>query len=178
MARSGCTERVVAAWSSVLESLSPPCRSGGGRPPAFDRAQIDRMLGDGSLSGAAIDQAGRLLAVEGLSWEGLDEFNALRRELCAMDVRFGELGAGVFESLDRQAVIDDHRIVTEAEIDSAGAAAPARTRAAIRGRWVDKLAGQHDRYVCDWNGIFGAGVRLDLSDPFAATGKWENAREP
>jgi proteasome accessory factor A len=172
IARRGFREPVVAAWSDALERLSPLRRPDGSRALFINRAEIEKALSERLLPQAALDDAGRLLGEHGLSWGGLEEFNMLRRELCAIDVQFGELGAGIFETLDRQGVLPDHRVVTEAEIQGADSNAPVGSRAAVRARWVETLADQRERYACDWTCISGEGRRLDLSDPFATTETW------
>ena len=176
IARSGFTEPEIATWSDVLERLSRPAPADCERVLHLDRARIELLRDTGALTGADLAAAERTLAAHGLSWRSVDEFNALRRALCAIDVRFGELGHGIFESLDRLGEIPDHRVVTEVEIDAAARRAPAATRAAARGYWVEQLAGRRRRYTCDWNGIAGARLRLDLGDPFATKGKWARTR--
>jgi hypothetical protein len=147
------------------------------QPVSLDR-QIDFLHAHGYLSTDVIRKARRLLAEQGLSWSGLDEFIELRRELCAIDVWFGELTTGIFESLDQKGVIPDHRVVTETEIRSASVEAPLGTRAAVRARWIEHLSDRRDRYVCGWSGISGEYAQLNLSDPFATEARWERAAAP
>jgi proteasome accessory factor A len=176
IARCGFTEPMICGWSEALERIARQRPAHCAQPLHVDQAQIERLRGTGVLSRVELDEAGRVLAQQGLSWQGLDEFNALRRRLCAIDVRFGELAEGIFESLDRHGVIPEHRVVTEAEIAAAAAEAPAGSRAAVRGRWIGELAKRRDHYTCDWSGISGRDLRLDLSDPFETKGTWRKAR--
>lgn len=173
IARRGFTEPMISAWSDALERLSRPVPPECETALHMDQATINDLCGKGVLSSADVDEAGRMLAAQGLSWQGLDKFNALRRQLCAIDMRFGELGAGIFESLDRQGVIPDHRVVTEAQISAAAAEPPERTRAHLRGQWVKRLSSDRERYRCSWEGIRGATTFLDLGNPFATEADWQ-----
>lgn len=170
------TQPVIAAWSDALERLSRRLPPGSAKPSQLHWTEIERLHGKGILSGNDVEDAGRMLGRYGLSWRGLDAFNALRRQLCAIDVRFGELGSGIFDSLDRQGVIPEHRMVTEADVAVAAHDAPAGSRAAARAHWIAKLARQRQRYTCGWSGITGKDLHLDLSDPFASKGNWQKVR--
>jgi hypothetical protein len=113
-----------------------------------------------------------------LRWEGVRPFLTLRRELCELDLRFGQLGTGIFATLDRQGVLA-HRLSGIDRIDQAVTTPPTGSRATLRGEWVQRLAGEQGRYVCDWQGIVDEqhGRGLDLSDPFATDGQWHSAPE-
>jgi hypothetical protein len=176
MERRGFTQDAVDGWSDVLERISPPRLPSRDQPTAVDRARIKSLRRKGEPHRAALAEAGRLLADRRLSWKQLDEFNALRLQLCALDVQFGELGNGIFESLDRQSVISDHRVVTEQMIGDAADRAPAGSRAALRGRWIKKLARSQERFQCSWSFISGVDRHLPMSDPFATRGRF--ARVP
>jgi proteasome accessory factor A len=180
MGRHGFTETAVDAWSDVLERISPP------QLPSrdsllVDYARIRCFRRKRELHRAALAEAGRL-ADRGLSSKQLESFNALRLQLCALDVRFGELGSGIFESLDRQSVIPDHRVVTDRMICDAEDQAPAGSRAALRGRWIKKLSRSQERFHCSWSRISGVERQLDMSDPFATKGRFarvpQAARDP
>lgn len=177
VARRGFTERSISAWSLALEKLSRPAPPECGQALNLDQARIDLLRSKGILCSADLDEAGRVLEAHGLSWQGLDEFAALRRQLCAIDMRFGELDGGIFDSLDRQGVIPAHRMLSDAQISAAAAGAPIGSRAAVRGHWIERLAHLHGNFQCDWSGIFGAGEHLDLRDPFATAGRWQRTRQ-
>jgi proteasome accessory factor A len=178
--RRGLSEPQVSAWSNAVERLyrNVPVQADGDAPIELDHAHIERVRTQGLLGDAELAFASRLLELRGLSWAGLDAFNDLRRHLCAIDVRFGALGEGLFDALDRQGMIPDHRMVTEAEIAAAMDEPPCGSRAFARGRWVRRLAGRRgQRYVCNWQGIGGARLHLDLGDPFARDGTWQRRRK-
>ena len=48
------------------------------------------------------EAAGVALVAHGIDGKGLRAFNALRQRLFAIDVRFGQVDSGLFDSLDRQ----------------------------------------------------------------------------
>jgi proteasome accessory factor A len=99
------------------------------------------------------------------------------QELCEIDTRFGQVGAGgVFEALDRAGVLR-HRVDGVDNIEHAMTHPPATGRARIRGECVRRFAGERSRYSCGWVSIHDRerGLVLDLSDPFAATETWKSA---
>jgi proteasome accessory factor A len=169
--RSGRSRSGVEARSDAIEqAYDKICRAGLALDPwQLSRASIERLCRDDMLPAGALTTAERALAKAGLSWRELDELNDLRRKLCAIDLRFGALDSGVFDSLDREGLIPEHRVVSEAQIETAAADAPAATRAAARGRWVGRFAGRAG-YRCDWNCVIGPEARLDLNDPFSSQG--------
>ncbi|HEV8599738.1 MAG TPA: proteasome accessory factor PafA2 family protein, partial [Gemmatimonadales bacterium] len=104
-----------------------------------------------------------LLASEGLQWADLREFVRLRRELFEAEFRFGQLGTGIFEQLDRSGVLT-HRVGGPAPRLPALGQAPAG-RARVRGEWIRRLSARGDtrRYRCDWSQLCDelTGRRLD-----------------
>jgi hypothetical protein len=115
---------------------------------------------------------------KGLTWDGVRSFLALRRELCELDLRFGQLGTGIFATLDQQGILT-HRLSGIDNIEQAVINPPVGGRAKLRGTWVQRLAGNRTRYVCDWQGVWDEqeGRVLDLSDPFATEEQWRDDRE-
>lgn len=172
IARAGFTQETISLWSSIVERLLPTTAAACSSPATLDRARIAALQAAGRIAQENVDAAERDLAANGLRWSQLDDFNALRNRLCAIDVRFGELGGGIFETLDRKGAIPQHRVLTETEIGDAADDPPSASRAAVRGRWVRKLATDKDRYKCYWEGICSAELVLDLTDPFEANGSW------
>jgi proteasome accessory factor A len=174
IARRGYTEAAVGAWSEAVErvwnSTRAHCDAPG--PPLVDAARIDTLRRHSLIGDAELAAATRVLEAQGQHWRDLDAFNDLRHRLCALDVHFGVLGSGIFDTLDRAGVIAEHRVVSEAMIEQAAEHPPPGSRAAARGHWVRRLAGRRRRYVCDWRGIRGLLMHLDLSDPFATEGRW------
>lgn len=101
-------------------------------------------------------------------------FARLRAELLELDLRFGELGPrGIFTALDAGGVIA-HRLLPPSEPGTAVEKPPALGRARLRGRMVRQLAGQGQRYVCDWGALYDRQARrvFDLSVPFAEAAEW------
>ena len=179
IALCGFTPETVAAWTDALERLLQPKTPALAwllPPSRVDAAEIDALRARGFVKQTDVDEAERFLAGHELSWQGLGDFIALRRQLCATDMRFGEVGSGIFDSLDRQGLVPDQRVVSDGQIATAATDPPNGTRAAARAHWVRKLANRNDRYICDWSGILGKGVRLALDDPFATRGQWVRQR--
>lgn len=98
----------------------------------------------------------------------LADFNTLRGELYETDIRFGQLGDGVFRRLDEAGVLA-HRIQGVGDVADAFDKGPEGTRAALRSHWIRKLAGKPG-FVCTWDQIVNTvdGSRLDMPDPFDA----------
>ncbi|HVS03944.1 MAG TPA: proteasome accessory factor PafA2 family protein [Thermoanaerobaculia bacterium] len=151
-----------------------------GRPLCRIWAQVLDRLGEGPQRVERTVDWGIKLALfrrrcpRTAEWEWLTHAcvpRELRTQLLEIDVRFGQLGGGVFDVLDRQGVLD-HRVVPDAAVERAGRRPPAGTRARQRGYFVERLAGRPMGH-CDWTGIWnGLGdLVIDLQDPFAgATG--------
>jgi proteasome accessory factor A len=100
----------------------------------------------------------------------------LRAELCEIDIRFGQLGPqGVFDSLDRQGVLD-HRISSDEEIAVAMDTPPTFGRGRVRGEQIKRLRSQKRKGICDWARIVDSSRNriLDLGDPFQSdTPSWK-----
>ncbi len=110
--------------------------------------------------------------------QGLQQFLALRRELCEIDTRFGQLGTdGVFAAMDRAGVLN-HRIVDDTEIEGAMETAPRSGRGRLRGERIRQLAAHRKRYACHWQRIVDheRNQLLDFSDPFAEAANWSQLR--
>lgn len=178
IARRGYTQPMIDAWSEAIERIWRYVWPNGAvdAPVQLNPVQIDRLQQQSLLGEAELATATRILQAQGLSWQDLDGFNALRRQLCVIDVRFGAMGDGIFDSLDRQGLIAGHRMVSGSEIDAAAHEPPPASRAAERGRWIERLAGRRRPYQCDWNAITGRRLWFDLSDPFATEGTWTRSR--
>jgi hypothetical protein len=103
----------------------------------------------------------------------IDSLKRRRDRMFEIDMRFGQVGgAGIFDALDREGVLD-HRIVEEAEIVRAMTHAPERSRARLRGEVVRRLAGSAGAQ-CGWQRIVDAKEKrlLDLSNPFENQEMW------
>ncbi len=106
-------------------------------------------------------------------WES---HTALRAELCEINIRFGQLGPlGIFDSLDRQGVLD-HRISSDEEIAVAMDAPPTAGRGRVRGEQIKLLKSQRRKGICDWARIVDSSRNrvLELGDPFISeTPSWK-----
>jgi proteasome accessory factor A len=131
---------------------------------------------------AIADEVGRLtpaLAAQGLSWDGLDAVIRLRRELFAVETRFGQIDSeGIFASLEAAGVLDHHMPGVD-NIQEAMTDPPEGSRARLRGLWVKRLNGRGAHCRCDWRGVwdFEQNRFLDLSHPLAADETWQNLAE-
>jgi proteasome accessory factor A len=178
LASSGFAQEAVDSWSDVLEELNGYWLATGERDVTMDAKKIGELRASCRGNWIIVDQAGVALAARGLEWDGLDAFNALRRRLCEIDVRFGLVNDGIFDALDRHGMLPAHRVVSDEDIGTAAELAPAETRANLRAHWVRRLASDPARYVCSWEGIRGNKNYLDLGDPFATEGKWKATNVP
>jgi proteasome accessory factor A len=175
LGRCGFDWSSIAAWSDALEALKARLHVAH-RPIAIDRARIDRLVAEHPESVGLVDEVRRALGARGLDWAELDSFDSLRRLLCAIDTRFGGVGSGIFDTLDRRGAIPDHRVVSEGDIAAAADTAPPGTRAAVRASWIKRLHAERGQYVCGWEAIRGEQDLLDLSDPFATEGAWRKEK--
>ena len=108
----------------------------------------------------------------------LQELLEIRRELCVLDLRFGQLGeAGIFNQLDAAGLIDHH--VPGVDVERATKEAPRDTRAAARSRAIQELRAEPERARksrVSWNAVYDGhqGLQIRLRDPFQTTAVWEN----
>ena len=139
---------------------------------------VEFVCGPGSSIADEVKRLTPFLREKGLTWEGVRSFLTLRRELYELDMRFGQLGTGIFATLDREDVLT-HRLSAIDNIEQAVITPPAGGRARLRGAWVRRLASNRARYVCDWQGVWDGqeGRVLDLSDPFATEEQWRDDHE-
>jgi hypothetical protein len=111
----------------------------------------------------------------GLDWGQFEEVEQLRKELIALDTRFGLLTSdGLFETLDQQGQLD-HRLVDEQSIVRAMHVPPAGSQRAIcRGTLVHQLAHCANRYVADWDRIEDTQLdrSVDMLDELVCDDSW------
>ncbi|HYB61525.1 MAG TPA: proteasome accessory factor PafA2 family protein [Methylomirabilota bacterium] len=92
-----------------------------------------------------------------------------------LDVRFGILGEGIFDMLDRQGVLQ-HRMLEVESIEQAMMEAPPGTRARLRSQAIKEMAGRREG-ACAWEFVFdGERGVLDLGDPRAQSAEWRKPR--
>lgn len=90
----------------------------------------------------------------------------VRSELRELDVRFSQLGANVFSSMEDAGLLE-HTVpeITTERILSAVKQPPDSGRARVRGEMIKTLK-PRSKYRCDWYGIWSEdGTWLDLTDP-------------
>lgn len=120
-----------------------------------------------------VDELKRKLRHSERSLNDLGRVLDLRDELFEIDTRFGQLGDGIFNSLDDAGVLD-HRVEGVGDVAPAMSSPPSIGRAVLRGQLVRDLATEGG-YACDWDsvwGIAGDQRRVPLDDPFATEIRW------
>lgn len=116
-----------------------------------------------------------LFQSQGIRWDDLWKFLSVKKTLCEIDTRFGQLGPkGIFQSLDEAGVLN-HKVTGIDNIQHAMAEPPAMGRAHVRGKAIQRLAGSGNSR-CDWQVIVNYGDEqvLDLSDPFTREESWRS----
>ena len=170
----------IPVWNEVVSRLGicrgqTSARRDGENPVrGLSTSYATRHLKEAGPPSRELKLLSKILDSHGLQWEQLDDFLALRYELCELDMRFGELGQnGIFESLDSAGVLD-HELVDADSCRRAQTEPPSAGRARIRGEAVSRLSSREAEvpYLCSWTAITGAGEILDLGDPFAQSETW------
>jgi hypothetical protein len=174
--RRGMDWDSVESWSHVGEKLARVLGKG-----PFMQANVPRelILGADSPTLRLAKRLTHFLRVRGLVWDGLNPFLRLRNEICALDARFGQLGErGIFTALDEAGALD-HRVPGVDNVEDAMENPPAFGRPRLRGELVRSLAGEPNRYMCDWSTIWDCTQPrfLSMSDPFATTAEWTACEE-
>ena len=148
---------VCACWESTLDGLASNPESMAGVLDWPTRLGLFRTYAE----------------QEGYNWRNLsaaaDESQAdIRARLFEFDVRLGDIAEdGLFATISKGLEYGES-IVSEQEIEVALRQPPAKSRAALRGAWIDRLGVRRDRLVCDWNRIYDRVLerRLAFDDPF------------
>jgi pup-ligase protein len=113
------------------------------------------------------------LESRGLAWADVLNLFENRKSLFAIDMRFGLGPEGIFNTLDRDGVLN-HRLKGIGDIEAAMTDPPASGRARVRGEVIRRLSGIPD-VRCDWQRIVQYGKErrvLDLNDPFSKEEVW------
>ncbi len=136
------------------------------------RPSLDILLGPASPVLGTVARLNEELVRRNLRWPDLKLHNSEALRIAEIDTRFGILGDGIFDQLDRQGLLN-HRVIGEDPIDRAASLPPAGTRAELRGNVVRRLAGKPD-VVCTWTGVLDRANKkfLDLHDPWQRTETW------
>lgn len=162
----------LSHWTHVHASLRAALTAA-----AYDEKaiSIDSVLGSNSPIRREVEQLNPYLRDHKLSWDDLNKFLRLRRQLFEIDTRFGQLGErGIFADLSRKGVLT-HELPGIGDIAKAVREPPSIGRARVRGKFIRRAANEADRYECDWQGVWDKQGRrvLDLSDPFTAQEIWQ-----
>jgi Pup-ligase protein len=176
LGKRGMTWESVARWNPFIERLSAAFKQ---TPAASEPFTAGLLLGSESPVRDLVRVLTPALAPRGLDWRGLEDFLALRAELCETDMRFGQLqGQSIFSSLDRAGLLT-HHVTGVDRIEDAIINPPPYGRARVRGEVIARLGGGGRRHFCDWEGVWDrANARfLDLSDPFSTDERWRAAEE-
>jgi hypothetical protein len=133
---------LLAALYSALRCTA----YGDHRPP------LEVLLGPSSPVLVTVARLNEQLLRRKLRWQDLKPQDSARIRLAEIDTRFGILGDGIFDQLDRQGFLN-HRLVGVDQVESAMFGPPADTRAQLRGVIVKRLAGKTN-VVCTWQGVY------------------------
>jgi proteasome accessory factor A len=174
--KHGLSWESVCRWNPIVERLETALER---LPHASRRPTPEVLLGPSSPIRSEVELLTPWLASQGLDWDGLARFQALRDELCEADMRFGQLhGRSIFSLLDASGLLSHHAPGVD-RIEEAMGSPPPYGRALRRGEAIARLAGQDGRYVCNWQGIWDQQESryLDLSNPFETEERWREAKE-
>lgn len=177
--RRGMTEDATCKWTYVAkEILSGVVSEYGWTDSLVDLMDNPRF----NLGGAVSDLLDGFAKRNGLRWEDLRGFLALREELFEIDTRFGELGdRGIFNALDSKDLLS-HRLQRVSNVGEAMTKPPLRGRANKRGQMITRLQKRGaggSRYGCGWESIIDRreGKVYDLFDPYGRDAAWRPAAE-
>jgi Pup-ligase protein len=136
--------------------------------------QLEKLLLPSSPVLETIAQLNEDLLRRGLRWDRINAHSSDRQRLIELDMRFGIIGEGIFDALDRQGLLR-HRIVSDEQVSRAMQTPPAETRARLRGQMVGELAGRGGGW-CGWTSLLDRNRSkvLDLCDPWAGECSWRD----
>jgi len=168
----GIDWKLLPAWNYVLKWLQR------GLMAANDGLTLsaDSILDRQSPTGKLARGLERYLEEKGLKWEDLEKVLRLRQQLFEIDTKFSQLGEqGIFTNLEGRGVLS-HHFEGIGEIDRAMKDPPAKGRARLRGKLIQQLTVDVNRYSCDWHAIWDRDSQrlIDLSDPFATDEDWKS----
>lgn len=167
--RRGIDPVTLPHWSTVLNQLRAAAR----RLKCRKRVDADLILASRSPLRDERQRLQLFMQMHGLVWEQIREVLALRPQLCEIDLRYGMIHpTGLFETLEPTL---DHQIAGVEPVDPARCEPPARTRAAIRGRFVRRFSRsrRNQNALADWQVICTAsGHRLIMPHSSGANARW------
>jgi hypothetical protein len=139
---------------------------------------LESLFGPSSPILGRVAELNAILRQRGSKWTQLKSLADHRAQLSEiLDIRFGILGEGLFDVLDRLGVLE-HRVLGAEPIERAMKEAPPGTRARLRSQAIKELAGRSDA-ACSWERVVdkkrGA---LDLRDPKEQSAHWQAPEVP
>ena len=142
-----------------------------------ERPPLSVLLGPSSPVLTTVACLNEELVKRGLRWEAVRADDAGRARMAEIDTRFGWLGDGIFDQLDRRGLLD-HKVIHENQIQRAAASPPSGSRARLRGEVINRLFGKSAAF-CNWEAVFDqpTGKALDLRNPWEAVERWRQIEE-
>ena len=171
---SGFDEEKISRWNDFQELLLRS-QDGAEMPPTPQL--MNNLLTPEEIAPELEARIAPLLHERGLERQEMLRFWALRRDLFMLDARFNTVGTdSVFASLQDAGVLS-HEVPEVGDIAGAMTAAPAGTRAHLRGKAIKDLAGKKGDNLCGWEFVYDQikGLQLNLRDPFSLQESWEPA---
>lgn len=161
----------LPVWNHILKTIIGAVR----QTDFKGRPTVELVLGkekEPSPVPGAIAELTPYVESRGLDWEMLRPVVNLRKELLELDFRFGQIGGGIFEELDRAGVLT-HAAPEVEDIDRAVTDPPSEGRARVRGEHIKESAGR-ENYLCSWTGTIDLKTarKFDLGNPFVQCGRW------
>jgi hypothetical protein len=171
--RRGFAWEAVRHWTDIVDELADAVARSG--PPGTSITAENALRLTRRPVPHTVARLGARLADLGLGWHQIRPFLDLRQDLCEIDVRFGQLGAGgLFARLEGAGLL--HRGAPAiGDVAAALDTPPARGRARLRGEAIRALAGRRPIASADWSAVWDRRRRrtLDLRDPFADRPTWD-----
>jgi proteasome accessory factor A len=168
LARHGFSWKTLRAWNQVLRALR--------RSWVFleipSRFTLEIAYESPELAIERL-RLSPFLVRHGLQWDDLTRLAVVRKEVFALDAKFGALASGgIFNTLDAAGVLR-HR-VGNLDAESAVHHPPQDTRARIRGEVVSRLSREGKKYGAEWTVIYDHDARkqLDLLNPLETDERW------
>lgn len=167
----------LVVWTKIVARVSKAFATETEPWSRVNSMQIKSLLRNKGETARLLKGLTRTLDKHDLDWTELDAFQDIRDDLCELDIRYSQLyPRGIFIELEKAGQIRDG-ILVAGQIEEAIDRAPVEGRARVRGDWVRLLAKSPDKFSCDWTGILGEKVYLDLGDPFVTQATWQTRTE-
>jgi hypothetical protein len=157
-------------WSFVARVLSRALRR---QERVLDPNGITELIGSASPVPREVAFLALRLRRYGLDWSGLAPFLKLRDELCEADLRFGQIGNGVFDSLDAARHLR-HKVPGVDRIDRALLEPSSCPRARRRSKAIRELLAAGSAGSAGWVRVSDETRHriLELPDPLSDRDDW------